>query len=224
MKKKEVISIKNCSKIYKKKKEKIVALSNISYVFRTGMFYSVMGTSGSGKSTLINILGGLLTPDTGEIKYFNQILKGDKKISEMRNKKIGMIYQAFLLNENMTALENVLLPTLVTKSKVDRTKDAIILLQELGLEKRLNHYPKELSGGEQQRVAIARALINNPKIILADEPTGNLDKKNEEYIFNKLKKLSLENKCVIVVSHNEKVLKYSDVKLEIKEGKLYENK
>lgn len=219
----EVITIKNVSKIYTKKNKKIIALDNINYTFYKGKLYSIMGNSGSGKSTLISIICGLITPTMGNIIYFNKKIKGDTNLSKMRNEEIGLIYQSFLLNENMTALENVLLPTYILKTK----NNYFIAKQKLidfGLENRMNHYPKELSGGEQQRVAIARAIINDPTIILADEPTGNLDKKNEEFVFKMLRNMADEGKCVIVVSHNELILKYSDISLELKEGKLYEKK
>lgn len=222
----DMVTVESCSKSYKKNKEVILALKNISYSFKKGIFYSIMGPSGSGKSTLINILGGLIEPDNGKVLYFGSTIRGDNNLSKLRNQHIGMIYQSFLLNENMTALENVLLPTYINHSY--KSSDNVVrcrqILQELGLKKRENHYPKELSGGEQQRVAIARALVNNPDIILADEPTGNLDKKNEEYVFKLLKKLSTDGKCVIVVSHNEKILKYSDINLELEEGELREKK
>ena len=161
----------------------VKALNNINYNFKEGKFYAIMGQSGSGKTTLINILGLVDVPTRG--KYFFNGLEVQKlsndKLSEIRNNEIGFVFQHFYLNNRLTALENVLLPTLINKK---HTKEEIIenakkLFNNLGLESRMNHYPNELSGGEQQRVSLIRALINEPSVILADEPTGNLDYNNE---------------------------------------------
>ena len=147
----------------------------------------------------------------------------DLQLSKIRKEEIGFVFQSFYLNNNMKAYEKVIMPIMLDKIPYkDKKEKGITILNSLDLEKRVNHYPSELSKGECQRVAIARALINNPNIILADEPTGNLDSKNERNIFELLKKLSLEGKCVIVVSHNEEIKKYADVVLKIRDGKLYE--
>ncbi len=218
------VKLENCEKNYLKNNRSIKVLNKINYTFSNNKFYAIMGESGSGKSTLINILTGLLKYDAGSIYFDNKLVKSDKDFTNLRRNNLSIIYQSYLLNENMTALENVMLPLYLNKSLTndERKEIAINKLKELGLESRINHYPKELSGGEQQRVAIARALINNPEIILADEPTGNLDKENEKYIFELLKKLSQENKCVIIVSHNEEIKKYADKVLYIKDGELHE--
>ena len=204
----------------------VKALNNINYNFKEGKFYAIMGQSGSGKTTLINILGLVDVPTRGKY-FFNgvevQKLSNDK-LSEIRNNEIGFVFQHFYLNNRLTALENVLLSTLINKK---HTKEEIIenakkLFNNLGLESRMNHYPNELSGGEQQRVSLIRALINEPSVILADEPTGNLDYNNELEILKLLKEVSKE-KCVIVVSHNPNIKKYADIVLNLDKGVLNEN-
>ena len=220
-----IIKVKNLVKNYYKDNEKIEAVNNISYNFEKGKFYAIMGPSGSGKSTFLHLIGTLDTYDEGSV-FINNIdvsSLDDLQLSKIRKEEIGFVFQLFYLNNNMKAYENVIMPIMLDKIPYkDKKEKGITILNSLGLEKRVNHYPSELSKGECQRVAIARALINNPNIILADEPTGNLDSKNERNIFELLKKLSLEGKCVIVVSHNEEIKKYADVVLKIRDGKLYE--
>ncbi len=220
-----ILKVKNLVKNYYKDNEKIEAVNNISYNFEKGKFYAIMGTSGSGKSTFLHLIGTLDTYDEGSV-FINNIdvsSLDDLQLSKIRKEEIGFVFQSFYLNNNMKAYENVIMPIMLDKIPYkDKKEKGITILNSLGLEKRVNHYPSELSKGECQRVAIARALINNPNIILADEPTGNLDSKNERNIFELLKKLSLEGKCVIVVSHNEEIKKYADVVLKIRDGKLYE--
>lgn len=219
-----VIEVKEINKTYKKKDETIEALNNINLSFEKGKFYAIMGHSGSGKSTLIRILGLIDEFDSGEYLLNNNSVKklNNLESSEIRMKEIGFVFQDFYLDEYMTAKENIILPMLINKSieKQDREKIAEQLLEKMGLLDRKNHLPKELSGGEKQRVCIARALANNPSIILADEPTGDLDEKNESIIFEYLKELSKEGKCVIVVSHSNEVKKYADEVINLKEGKL----
>ena len=220
-----ILKVKNLVKNYYKDNEKIEAVNNISYNFEKGKFYAIMGPSGSGKSTFLHLIGTLDTYDEGSV-FINNIdvsSLDDLQLSKIRKEEIGFVFQSFYLNNNMKAYENVIMPIMLDKiTYKDKKEKGITILNSLGLEKRVNHYPSELSKGECQRVAIARALINNPNIILADEPTGNLDSKNERNIFELLKKLSLEGKCVIVVSHNEEIKKYADVVLKIRDGKLYE--
>lgn len=219
-----VMTLKNVSKEYNKKNETVTALDNISYNFEKGKFYAIMGHSGSGKSTLINILGLIHSPTRGE--YLLDSIDISKMTSdELANKRmkyIGFVFQDFYLDEHMKAYENVMLPMLINPSieASKREEYSKELLNKLGLSDRINHFPKELSGGEQQRVAIARALANNPDIILADEPTGNLDEENEAIIFAKLKSLANEGKCVVIVSHSNAVLEYADVVLHISKGTL----
>ena len=219
-----LIYIKGLTKKYQRNKEDIVALDNINIKFEIGKFYAVMGHSGSGKSTLINIIGLIETATSGEYylngKNISDLNENEK--ANIRAKYFGFIFQDYNLDPNLKAYENVMLPMLIDKKvkNIDAKEKAIKLLESLDLAHRINHYPKELSGGEQQRVAIARALANNPEIILADEPTGNLDKKNEQKIFSDLKKLSESGKCVIVVSHSLEIKKYADVIYTIDEGKI----
>ncbi len=209
-----MMKLDNVCKEYRLGKETIKALKNVSVTFENNKFYAIMGRSGSGKSTLVHIIGLLDNPTSGTV-YINakdtSNLKEDE-IQEIIGQNIGFVFQKFYLNSNLTALENVMLPSLIIKntSFAEKKKQALALLKLVGLENRVNHKPKELSGGEAQRVAIARSLINNPKIIIADEPTGNLDKESELVIFNLLKKISKQGKTVIVVSHNEIIKEYAD--------------
>ncbi len=209
-----MMKLDNVCKKYKLGKETIKALKNVSVTFENNKFYAIMGRSGSGKSTLVHIIGLLDNPTSGTV-YINgkdtSNLKEDE-IQEIIGQNIGFVFQKFYLNNNLTALENVMLPSLINKNMSfdEKKKKAMQLLKLVGLENRVNHKPKELSGGEAQRVAIARSLINSPKIIIADEPTGNLDKESELVIFNLLKKISEQGKTVIVVSHNEIIKEYAD--------------
>lgn len=209
-----MMKLDNVCKEYKLGKENIKALKNVSVTFENDKFYAIMGRSGSGKSTLVHIIGLLDNPTSGTV-YINgkdtSNLKEDE-IQEIIGQNIGFVFQKFYLNNNLTALENVMLPSLINKNMSfdEKKKKAMQLLKLVGLENRVNHKPKELSGGEAQRVAIARSLINSPKIIIADEPTGNLDKESELVIFNLLKKISKRGKTVIVVSHNEIIKEYAD--------------
>ena len=218
------IEIVNGDKEYIKNKEKIVVLNNINTKFEEGKTYAIMGNSGSGKTTLLNILGTLDILTSGKMLIDSEEilrLKENEK-AYIRMKKIGFIFQEFYLNQYMTVQENIMQPMYINKeydktAKKQRTNE---LIEMMGLSQRKKHYPKELSGGEQQRVAIARALANKPDIILADEPTGNLDKNNEQKIFEILNSLSKNGKCVIIVSHSNVVKKYADIILNLEEGKL----
>ncbi len=214
----------NINKVYRLKNEKITALDNITIEFEAGKLYAIMGHSGSGKSTLIHCLGLIDNVDSGEIMINNKNVSNmtNSEKSEIRAKMIGFIFQGFYLSPKLKAYENVMLPMYINKEikASDRRNKAIELLNMFGLKERINHYPKELSGGEQQRVAIARALANNPDIILADEPTGNLDSSNEQYVLETLKKISEKGKCVIIVSHNNIVKKYADKVLYMNNGKI----
>lgn len=219
-----VIELKGINKIYKKGNEEVRALEDIDLAFEKGKFYAIMGHSGSGKSTLISILGLMNKFDSGDYLLNEKSTKDLKELeaSKLRMKEIGFVFQEFYLDEYMTALDNVILPMLINKEidKQNREKIAKDLLKKFKLEGRESHLPHELSGGEKQRVCIARSLANNPSIILADEPTGDLDEENEKMIFNYLKELSNEGKCVIVVSHSNEVKNYADILIELKSGKL----
>lgn len=218
------MNIENVCKVYKTKNDEVKALDNVSYEFKPGKLYAIMGHSGSGKSTLISILGLIETYTSGKITINNEDISKlkDNDLSNLRMKYIGFVFQDFYLDEHLKAYENVMLPMLINKEikKEERKEKAIKLLTDLGLSERINHYPKELSGGECQRVAIARSLANDPKIILADEPTGNLDEENEKLVFETLKDLAKKGKCVIVVTHSEEIKKYADEILKITKGKL----
>ncbi len=219
-----MIRLENIYKEYKLGKESVMALNNVSVEFQEGKMYAIMGRSGSGKSTLVHILGLLDSPTSGHIYIDNKDVTNLKedKVQEIIGQNIGFVFQKFYLNNNLTALENVILPSLINKeiTKDERRKKASQLLKLVGLENRLNHKPKELSGGEAQRVAVARSLVNNPKIIIADEPTGNLDKTSELTIFKLLKEISKQDKIVIVVSHNELIKEYADKVYYLDDGVL----
>lgn len=220
------MKLKNVCKSYKKKGKNISVLQDLSYSFRFGKLYAIFGESGSGKTTLIYILG-LLEKVTSGSYIFDKVdvtKLNRKELISLRKNNIGYVSQSMDLNDYLNSLENVLLPMLVNSdiSKDERTVIAKKLLKKFGLEKRMNHYPKELSGGEKQRVCIARALANRPKYLLCDEPTSSLDKRNTIKVFQLLKDLSQEGLCVIVVSHDEKVFDYADYCLELKDGKLIE--
>lgn len=220
-----IITIEDITKTYKTKKRDVEVLKKIDLTFSLGKFYAIMGPSGSGKSTLFNILGLVDTPSSGTYKINGiDITKlTDKSSSIIRMNNIGFVFQDFNLDPYLNALENVMMPLYLNKKikKEDREKISKDILTKLNLENRLEHFPNELSGGEAQRVAIARALVNNPNIILADEPTGNLDEELETEIFKILKSLTKENKCVIVVSHSSKIKEYADVVYTLKDGKIF---
>ena len=227
-KKKSLITLKNVTKNYISRHRNILVLDDVSVEFLSGTFYLIIGHSGNGKSTLINILGLIDSKFDGNYTIYGQNVStlNDKKLSEIRMQHIGFIFQDFYLDPYLKAIENVIVPMYINKSiaKENRKSKAIELLDRVGLKERIHHFPRELSGGEQQRVAIARALANDPDIILADEPTGNLDSKNEKMVFEQLKKLSKDGKCVIVVSHSDLAKKYADVVYEIDNHKLHEVK
>ena len=220
------IVLKNGIKEFSLKDEKIIAMDNVNLEINTGKLYVIMGHSGSGKSTLIQILGLLDNLTQGELYINGQDVSNiseDEK-ADIRQKEIGFVFQSFYLNPKLTAIENVMLPMYINKDieSSNRRRKALKLLTNFRLENRINHYPKELSGGEQQRIAIARALANDPSFILADEPTGNLDVKNEEIVYNTLRELANSGKAVVVVSHNESIKKYADKVLYMDLGKLSE--
>lgn len=219
-----LIKLENISKEYKTNTRVIKVLNDVNAKFYSGKFYAIMGHSGSGKSTLVNILALIDNFDSGAYYLYNLNIKdfNDEKLSNLRMNNIGFIFQEINLIPTLKAYENVMVPMLINKKikSNERKELALKLLKEVGLEDRIDHFPRELSGGEQQRVAIARALANDPNIIIADEPTGNLDEKTESEIFELLKKLSDKGRCIIMVSHSEYVKKYADEVLKIENGKL----
>ena len=218
----------NVNKSYNTSYGKLQILKNISVSFEKGKFYAIMGRSGSGKSTLVNILGLLDNFDDGDY-YLNDInvkQLNDKTKSKIRGLNIGFVFQSFYLNKNLTAYENIILPTYINDKMDDteRKSRALNIMKKLEIIDRREHKPSSLSGGEQQRVAIARALINNPDIIIADEPTGNLDSSNELEVLKILKEISKQGKIVIVVSHNPIIKNYADILYKINDGKISEEK
>ena len=216
------VSLKKISKVYFKK-SKIKALNDINLNFKTGRIYSLIGPSGSGKSTLLNLLSLIDKPSSGSITIKNKIINYENQNENdlYRSSSIGIIYQNYNLLNDFTALENVSLAELALNSN-SKTSEASAkkILYNLGLSKRINHYPTELSGGENQRVAIARAIINKPKIILADEPTGNLDLKNAKSVFENLLNLKNKNRLIIFATHNREFAEMSDCKIEMIDGNI----
>ncbi|MFL2859409.1 MAG: ABC transporter ATP-binding protein [Pontiellaceae bacterium] len=217
-----LIEAKNIYHSYNDNNKKTEVLSNVSIKLNKLDTISIMGESGSGKSTLLHLLGGLDKPISGEILYKNNsIFKKNFNRSNYRNNNVGFIFQSYHLLSELNILENVALPALRNKNKDQSISDALFLLNEVGLSNRIKHRPQELSGGEKQRVAIARALINNPEIILADEPTGNLDEENGNNILNYLFKLvELRGHSIILVTHSKNVAMYCKSKFIIENGNL----
>ena len=218
-----IITVDNVNKTYKNGSLELQVLKNISFKVDKGEFLAIMGSSGSGKSTMMNILGCLDNQYEG--KY---ILDGidiskstENELSEIRNKKIGFIFQSFNLLPRLTALENVELPLVYSSlPKEERHKRANELLEMVGLKDRTHHRPNELSGGQRQRVAIARALVNDPSIILADEPTGNLDSKSEGEIIEILQKLNKMGKTIVIVTHEPSIGEIAERKIVFKDGEI----
>tara|TARA_B100000579_G_C22806174_1_gene842645 strand:+ start:676 stop:1365 length:690 start_codon:yes stop_codon:yes gene_type:complete len=217
-----MIELNKISKNYKTKNT-ISVLKSINYKFKQGKIYSIIGPSGSGKSTLLNLLSLIDRPSKGKIIIDNNEINFKNKINNdiLRAKKIGIIYQDKNLLSDFTALENVYLARLsLDDDKLKAIQDAKKIIKKVGLTKRINHYPSELSGGESQRIAICRALINSPEIILADEPTGNLDHKNSKEIFKILMKLSNKKRTIIFATHNRYFANLADCKIELIDGKI----
>ena len=217
-----LIEITNLNKTFDTFKE-VKVLKKISYNFKKGKIYSLMGPSGSGKSTLLNLISLIDTPSSGILKMNNLKIDYNNQSNndDIRSKNIGIIYQQDNLLSDFTALENVYLAKLAAGNKKNDAKNkAKNLLKNVGLANRIDHYPNELSGGEKQRVSIARALINEPKIILADEPTGSLDKKNAEEIFELLKKQVNSKRLIIFATHNRFFANKSDCLLEMVDGNI----
>ena len=216
------IKIKNLTKKYEKNKS-IKVLNDISFNFESGKTYSIMGPSGSGKSTLINLLSLIDKPTIGSIEISSNKIKSNNKVENdlIRARKIGIIYQDKNLLSDFTALENVYLPNLlISKEKQKSIELAKKLIKNFGMSSRINHFPNELSGGENQRIAIARALINNPDIILADEPTGSLDSDNAKLIFKILFNLKNKNRIIIFATHNRYFANMADCKIMMNDGNI----
>lgn len=218
----KILETKNLCKIYGEGDTLVKALDNVSFSVEQGEFIAIVGPSGSGKSTLLHILGGVDVPTSGEV-----IINGTK-ISDLdetalaifRRRQIGLIYQFYNLIPILTVEENLTLPLLLDGRKPDQ-KQIEMLVEKLGLENRLKHLPNELSGGQQQRVSIGRALLNSPALLLADEPTGNLDSENSKEIIKLLRQFNKENKqTVIIITHDERIALSADRVIEINDGKI----
>ncbi|EKD56845.1 MAG: hypothetical protein ACD_58C00071G0004 [uncultured bacterium] len=217
-----IIEIKNLSKTYGQGEVEVKALANVDLVIGKGEFVAIMGPSGCGKSTLLNMLGCLDKPNSGTyILDGKEVSKktSSKTLAKIRRDKIGFIFQTFNLLSRTSVLNNVILPAVYSGLK-NRRQKATELLARVGLAKRINHKSNELSGGEQQRVAIARSLMNNPEIILADEPTGNLDSKSGAQIMKLLKELNSDGKTIIAVTHDENIAKQTSRIVRMKDGKI----
>jgi len=219
-----VLETRNVEKTYQMGKVKVSALRGISLQIEEGEFVAIFGPSGSGKSTILHVLGGLERPDKGSVLVDGIDLStlNDSKLADIRLHKIGFVFQFFNLLPKLTALRNVELPlTLADVSEGESLGKAKEMLELVGLKDRIDHRPTEMSGGEQQRVAIARALINNPKIVLADEPTGNLDTTTGWDIVNLMKRLNEKTKqTFVVVTHDQSVAETADRMIQLKDGKI----
>lgn len=223
---KPIIELSNVSKIYSTGPVKVTALDNISLQVASGDFLSIMGPSGSGKSTLMNLIGLLDRPTEGSILLEGQDLRGksDNDLAKIRREKLGFIFQSFNLFPKMTALKNVFMPLQYSGvSGGERNRRAKAMLERMGLADRLYNRPWELSGGQQQRVAIARALINNPVLILADEPTGNLDSKSGETVLTLLQQLNDNGATIVLVTHDERIAGHTKRIVKLLDGEIVED-
>ncbi len=218
------VRVENVSKVYQSGDIEVNALTDISFTLKQGEFAAIVGPSGSGKSTLMHILGTIDKPTHGEV-YIDDVptsKMNSNQLADFRNKKLGFVFQAFNLINGLSAENNVEMPLMVTNMPdYERKKRADELLVQLGLGHRLYLTPNKISGGEQQRVAIARALVNNPSLVLADEPTGNLDTKSGEVVLKMLKDISRErNVTMVMVTHNTEITKRCDKVIHIRDGKI----
>ena len=216
--KKEIISIQSVSKIYNLGETVVKALDNVSLSIYDNDYISIMGPSGSGKSTLMNIIGCLDVPTKGKYKFKDELISemDDNQLANIRNEKIGFVFQTFNLLPKLNAMQNVEVPLIYSslgrKERIERAEEALHIV---GLQDRMTHKPNELSGGQRQRVAIARALVNKPSIILADEPTGNLDSKSGNEILKFFAKLHKDGNTIIMLTHEESVAKLSKRRIDI---------
>lgn len=218
-----LLELKGVSKIFQLDGVEVKALQNISFEVKRGEFLAIMGPSGSGKSTLMYLMGCLDSPTSGKISLEGKDISGlsEQELAKIRNKKIGFVFQMFNLLPRTSALANVELPLIYSGlTKKEREIKARQALSYLGLKERLTHFPSQLSGGEQQRVAIARALVTSPAMILADEPTGNVDSQSAREIMKIFKELNREGNTIVVVTHDKQVAKYAKKIIKIHDGRI----
>lgn len=216
-----MIELRAVEKIYRRGSEEVHALRGIDLDIGMKEFISIVGPSGSGKSSLLHILGCLDKPTKGAMKVDNVNVErlSEKELDEIRRRKIGFVFQQFYLMPGLSVFENVSLPRIFSKQKIDHEK-ITELIGMVGLQDRIRHFPNQLSGGEMQRVAIARALVNDPEIVLADEPTGNLDSENSEKIFELLKSLHDVGYTIVMVTHNKDLASRADRLISLKDGRI----
>jgi len=218
-----LIKFNGVSKVYEEGDDIVQALDSADFEIDEGNFVAIMGPSGSGKSTMLTLLGILNTPTNGDV-FIDDIAVYDlkpEKQADFRSEYLGFVFQAFQLIPYLTAMENVMLPLSITKmSNKEQEKRAKGALERVGLADKINRLPNQISGGETQRVAISRAIVNEPLILLADEPTGNLDSKNATEVMNLLKELNDEGETIIMVTHDKKTAEYADYTIELKDGQI----
>jgi putative ABC transport system ATP-binding protein len=216
-----IVKTQNLSKIYNLTAEKIYAVDNVDLEIHKGDFVSIMGPSGSGKTTLLDIIGCLDGPSTGKLEILGNNVTGlkESKLVKIRRGNIGFVFQDFSLVPTLTAIENVKL-ALYYAGKKDKNSKAAKMLERVGMEKRINHLPKQMSGGEKQRIAIARALVIEPAFLLADEPTGQLDSENSNMIVELMKKLNLQGLTIIIATHDQNISSKTKKIIKLKDGKI----
>lgn len=223
--KKEILTMKNIVKEYVMGDEVSRVLKNVDLTVEEGEFLAILGPSGSGKSTLMNIIGCLDVPTSGEYTLSGRLIanQDEKSLAQIRSKEIGFIFQSFHLLQRQTALENVELPMIYANVKEKERKErAMQMLEKVGLKDKMDHYPNQMSGGQQQRVAIARAIVNDPTILLADEPTGALDQKTGAQVMELFHELNNEGRCIIMITHDVNIAKHANRIVRILDGNISE--
>jgi len=225
----QILQANDIKKAYKMGKQILTVLRGVDISLTAGEFAVIIGASGSGKSTLLHILGALDKPDTGKVEFEGLRLDqmSNSRLNQFRNLNVGFVFQFYHLLDELSVLENVLLPAMIAAGpivwlsrKKEKRNKAILLLDRMGLKERLTHKPYELSGGERQRAAIARALINDPKLLLADEPTGNLDSKTGNGILEVLKELNQQGQTILMVTHDDRIARQASRVIRLSDGKI----